>query len=100
MVIPVVDHLSSPLKMIFFFMMGGRRALQRSDTPDAGRFIAAFSLRTSKIPRCDKVRKVARAWPRAKLEAEQRFRPSRRSASLSPDPPATPPRTPPPPAPP
>ena len=27
MAIPVVDHLSSPLKMIFFFMMGGRRAL-------------------------------------------------------------------------
>ena len=56
MAIPVVDHLSSPLKMIFFFMMGGRRALQRCDTPDAGRFIAGFSLRTSKWVRSDKVR--------------------------------------------
>ena len=69
MAIPVVDHLSSPLKMIFFFMMGGRRALQRSDTPDGGRFVAGFSLRTSKTPRSDKVRKVAPAALRAKLNS-------------------------------
>ena len=68
MPIPVLGHLWSPSKMIFFFMMGGRRALKRSDMPDAGRFMAGFSLRTSKTPRSDKVRKVARAGLRATLD--------------------------------
>ena len=64
MAIPVVDHLSSPFKMIFFLIMDGGRALQRSDPPDGSRFVALFSLRTSKTARSDKVRQVRRAGAR------------------------------------